>query len=181
MLKKIIILGVVTLIAVLGIATVSAAGGFDQFGYNYGANVFVGTGSSWCQGKFGLDKPTCDASMAPFQNDKLVMKWSKAWDDAVFGPDGIRENGDELPWATDAWVNNEWNGQVPGGSGISEIAKIIWVGPDPENSAYWRPGGYAIWGEFEVVMDHYICSSANALCPTDPWPAHAIPTGYGGP
>lgn len=165
MFKKTIILGLVALVAMLGIATMVLAGGSDQFGYNYQARVFVGPAD-------GVDR-VLDGTVwgdPTYANDHLVMKWSKAWDDARF-------HG--APWTPDAWVNNEWDGQVPGGSGISEIVKVIWVGSDLENSVYWRDGGYPIWGEFEVIMDHYICSSANALCPTDPWPAHAVPTGYG--
>lgn len=183
MIKKLATIGATAALLAATAMPAFAAGGFNQFGYNYAANVFVGTGSSWCQGKLGWDKSTCDAYMTPFQNDKLVMKWSKAWDAAVFGPDEIRENGDELPWTTDAWVDNEWNGQVPGGSGVSEHAKIIWIG-SPANSTnpLWRDGGYAIWGAFEAIFDRYTCSknAVSGACPTDLWPALAVPAGYGG-
>ncbi len=65
------------------------------------------------------------------------MKWSKAWDDARF------HGG---PWTPEAWVSNEWNGMGSDGSNTTEHVKIIWVGPELENSPYWREGGYAIWG-----------------------------------
>jgi hypothetical protein len=93
------------------------------------------------------------------------MKWSKAWDDARF-------HG--AAWGPDAWVDNEFNGKVPGGSGTTEHVKIVWVGPGLEESPYWRPGGYAIWGEFEVIMDHGIDVDGGHV-----WYAHATPTGYG--
>ncbi|PJE63372.1 hypothetical protein COU89_03700 [Candidatus Roizmanbacteria bacterium CG10_big_fil_rev_8_21_14_0_10_45_7] len=32
--------------------------------------------------------------------------------------------------------------------------KIVWVGPELEASPCWREGGYPIWGQFEVIMDH---------------------------
>lgn len=96
----------------------------------------------------------------------LKMSWSKAWDDARF-------HG--APWTPDATLDNEWNGRVPGGSGEVWHYKVIWVGPELENSPYWRPGGYAIWGGFEVIMDHG--TSANEHF----WYAHARPSGFRGP
>lgn len=136
-----------------------AAGGFDQFGYNYQARVFVGKAD-------GVDR-TLDGTVwgdTTYANDHLVMKWSKAWDDARF-------HG--APWTPDAWVDNEWNGSVKNGSGVGEHVKIIWVGSGLESSQYWRPGGYSIWGEFEVIFDHYTGQNGE-------WFAHAVPAGYGG-
>jgi hypothetical protein len=137
-----------------------AAGGFDKFGYNYTARVFNGLAD-------GVDR-VLDGTVwgdPTYANDKLVMKWSKAWDDARF-------NG--APWTPEAWTSNEWNGKLADGSQITEHYKIIWVGPELELSAYWRPGGYAVWGEFEVIMDQGSDPTGHF------WFAHAIPTGYGG-
>src|SRR3989304_316073 len=110
------------------IAPAFAAGGFDEFGYNYNARVFVGPAD-------GVDR-VLDGMVwgdPTYANDHLVMKWSKAWDDARF------HGG---PWTPDAWVNNEWNGNVPGGSGESEIVKIKWVGlPCDETNENWSEGG----------------------------------------
>lgn len=139
---------------------VFAASGFDEFGYNYQARVFVGLAD-------GVDR-TLDGEVwgdPYYANDHLVMKWSKAWDDARF-------NG--VPWTSDAWVNNEWNGMLPDGSRTTEIVKIVWVGPQLEDSPYWRPGGSPIWGEFEVLMDHGVSGGVHN------WYTHAVPTGYGG-
>jgi hypothetical protein len=93
------------------------------------------------------------------------MKWSKAWDDARF-------NG--APWTPDAWVDNEFNGQRPDGSGYSEHAKIIWVGPELQDSQYWREGGDPVWGEFEIIFDQYHTPTGHE------WWSHAVPAGYGG-
>lgn len=154
-------------VAVSAFAAQPASTGFDQFGYNYQARNFVGPAD-------GVDR-TLDGNVwgdPTYANDHLIMKWSKAWDDARF-------HG--APWTSDAWVDNEWNGQVPGGSGVSEHTKIIWIGlPDNSTNPLWRPGGYAIWGEFEAIFDHYTCSLTNSLCPTELWQAHAVPAGYGG-
>ena len=146
----------------LGAVAVSAfaAGGFDQYGYNYNARVFVGAAD-------GVDK-VLDGKVwgdPTYANDHLVMKWSKAWDDARF-------HG--ASWTPDAWVDNEWNGMLPNGSQVTEHVKIIWVGPQLENSPYWRLGGYAIWGEFETIMDQGNDSTGHYSY------AHATPNGYGG-
>jgi hypothetical protein len=165
MTKKISVLaalGVTAAIILFSWAAPAAAGsgkGFDQFGYNYQARLFNGPAD-------GVDR-VLDGMVwgdPTYANDHLVMKWSKAWDDARFHGGA---------WTPDAWCDNEWNGNGPGGSGTSEHVKIVWVGPDLELSQYWRPGGYAIWGEFEVIMDQGTDASGHW------WLAHAIPTGYG--
>jgi hypothetical protein len=137
-------------------------GGFDEFGYNYKARIFVGRAD-------GVDR-VLDGKVwgdPTYANDHLVMKWSKAWDDATF-------HG--ASWTPEAWVTNEWNGAVPGGSGEVWHYKIIWVGPELENSPYWREGGYPIWGQFEVLMDH-----GTSVGEGHEWYAHAIPTGLATP
>src|SRR3989344_1775656 len=93
---------------------VSVSAGFDQFGYNYQARIFVGSAD-------GVDRILDKAVWgdSTYANDHLVMKWSKAWDDARFN-DG--------EWTPDAWEDNEWNGKVPDGSGEVWHYKIIWVG-----------------------------------------------------
>jgi len=156
-----------SLLAVLALAPlpVQAQGGFDQYGYNYGARIFVGTGGGWCaQRGWGWD---CAGQplYAPYANDRLVMKWSKAWDDARF-------HG--LPWTPDAWENNEWNGQVPGGSGEVWHYKIQWVGSCGPEGTQLPDGGYCIWGQFEVIMDQGTFSDH-----THQWYALALPNGYG--
>ncbi len=134
--------------------------GFDQFGYNYKARIFVGAAD-------GVDR-TLDGTVwgdPTYAKDHLVMKWSKAWDDARF-------HGAE--WTPEAWVDNEWNGMVPNGSGATEHCKIIWVGLELQDSPYWREGGTPIWNEFEVILDQGKTADGHQ------WWTHAVPTGYGG-
>jgi hypothetical protein len=159
--RTIILTSVFGLVLVILAATplANTAGGFDVFGYNYQARVFVGLAD-------GVDR-ILDGTVwgdPTYANDHLVMKWSKAWDDARF-------HG--APWTPEAWVDNEWNGMKTNGSQETDHSKIIWVGPDLEDSPYWRPGGYPIWGEFEVIMDQGKTPSGRF------WLAHAFPTGYG--
>ena len=134
------------------------AGGADEFGYNYRAMVFNGPAD-------GVDR-NLDGTVwgdSTYGRDRLVMKWSKAWDEARFNGAG---------WNCNAWENNEWNGKVPGGSGEVWHYKIKWVGSELESSPCWSAGGYPIWGEFEVVM------SQGSVANKHFWDAHAVPTGY---
>ena len=93
------------LITMIMIAPVLAKNGFNEYGYNYKARIFVGTGGQWC-----LSEGNDYYCLGLRSNDHLVMKWSKAWDKARF-------HNEE--WTCDAWVSNHWNGMIPGGSGIS--------------------------------------------------------------
>jgi hypothetical protein len=160
--KKFALLAFTVLIAGLlaySHSAVQAAGGFDQYGYNYKARIFVGAAD-------GVDR-TLDGTVwgdPTYANDHLVMKWSKAWDDARFN---------NAPWTPDAWVDNEWNGMGPDGSATSDHVKIVWVGNCGADYAPLPDGGYCIWGQFEAIMDHGNFGSGHV------WFAHAVPTGYG--
>lgn len=119
-----------------------AAGGFNQYGYNYGAKIFSGPAD-------GVDKNINGKVWGDptYANDHLVMKWNTAWNDC-------NANGyDDPAFCAGAWVTNEWNGNVKGGTGWSEHIKIIWVGSAGENSSYWVDGGYSVWGNYEVISD----------------------------
>jgi hypothetical protein len=164
--KRIVILSLALVLLLVLIATpISAAKpadkGFDEFGYNYQARLFNGLADGSDRNLDGTvwGDPT-------YANDRLVMKWSKAWDDARF-------NG--AAWGPDAWTDNEWNGMTPGGSQEIWHYKIIWVGPELENSKYWKEGGYAVWGEFEVILSQGVVDGKHI------WETHASPSGYGGP
>jgi len=163
--KKILIGSIIVAFLVVSVGIVMA----KPAGYNWKANVFVGTGMQWCMEKFD-DEPWCTTNYGPWGNDKLKMKWSKAWHMAVFGPDDIRGGNDTLSWSEavdqygSAWVDNQWNGMFPGGSGEVWHYKIKWVS-DPENP---------IWGQFETLMDHGTVKHVG-----HDWWGHVIPSGYG--
>jgi len=166
---KKLVLGIVAVTFAMLAGTVIAQGGFDEFGYNTKARNFVGTGTSWCMGKLGWTKEVCDAYMDPYGNDKLVMKWNAEWDR------GNAEGWSNPPY--DAWCDNKWNGMA-GGSGETWYYMNRWVGlPCNETNPNWAPGGYCIWGQFEVTLSH-------GTYPVDGhiehlWDAHAIPAGVG--
>jgi hypothetical protein len=139
--------------------TVYAAGGFDGFGYNYGARNFVGKADGVdrnLDGKVG-DDPT-------YANDHLQMKWNAEWDR------GNDEGWSNPPYS--AWTNNNWNGAFPDGSGEVWHYKIKWVGPCDAAYTPLPDGGYCIWGQFEVIADHGTILNEHF------WYAHAIPNGY---
>ena len=132
-----------------------ASGGFDTYGYNRPAGIFNGTYLSWCEspnsaGVGGNSESYCLSAYGVYAYDQLIMKWNAAWD-------ACNANGyDDPTYCAGAWVTNEENGQVPGGSGAVWHTKVIWVGSQAENSPYWAPGGYSIWGNYEVIMDQGI-------------------------
>jgi hypothetical protein len=160
-LKKIGLTVVLALLVIFALITPAfGKGGFDEFGYNHQANIFVGAAD-------GVDR-VLDGTLygdSTYASDHLVMKWSKAWADAKYR---------DAPWTCGAWIDNEWNGMAPGGSGETWHYKIVYVGPAGEASPCWRDGGYSIWGDFEVIFSHG--TSANEHF----WDAHATPSGFGG-
>ncbi len=166
--KGVSLLVLSTLVVLLLSVSLATAAGFDQFGYNRTARVFVGTGTSWCMGKLGWSETVCSAYMDPYGNDQLVMKWNKEWDRGNF------ESWANPPY--DAWTDNEWNGQPPGGSGAVWHYKIVWVGSCGADYTPLSNGGYCLWGQFEVIMDQGMDPN---LGPGHYFYAKAKPNGYG--
>lgn len=154
---------VLALLAVMAPSAMAGGGGFDEYGYNRTARVFVGTGQSWCEGK-GLDLAWCASYLGPYINDRIVMKWNAEWD-----------RGNAEGWTDshyDAWENNEWNGMFPGGSGETWHYNIVWVGPC--GADYTPPeGGYCLWGQFQVISSHGTVDGEHI------WEVLAQPAGYG--
>ncbi|QQG41417.1 MAG: hypothetical protein HYV90_04650 [Candidatus Woesebacteria bacterium] len=141
--KKIVFV-VLTVLALVLMPTTSAfaSGGFNEFGYNYNAHIFVGSAD-------GVDRVLDGAVWGDptYANDHLVMKWNAAWD-------ACNDNGyDDPAFCAGAWTTNEYNGMNPDGSQSSWHYKIIWVGSLGSASPYWRDGGYSVWGNYEVIQD----------------------------
>jgi hypothetical protein len=148
--KRFALLGLATLLllAVMVVPALAAGKGFDEFGYNYQARLFSGPAD-------GVDR-VLDGTVwgdSTYANDHLVMKWSKAWDEARF-------HGGE--WTTAAWETNEWNGNVPGGSGETDHVKIVYSGP-----------GGNIWGTFNIIFEQGNYGAGHE------WLYHTLPSGFG--
>ncbi len=142
----------------IGVGTLLFAGmtipAFAADVYSQAGNVFAGPASALGGG-------------APYANDHLVMKWNEQWNNC-------NANGYNNPtYCLGAMLDNEWNGNVPNGSGVVEHYKIIWVGSAGVSSQYWRTGGYPIWNNYEVIMDQGTDTSVHT------WYALATPNGYG--
>ncbi len=146
------------------ITSTTSDNGFDEWGYNRTARIFSGTGWSWCMEKY-RDTTWCEAYLGPYKYDKLVMKWNAEWDR------GNSEGWSNPPY--DAWLNNQWNGKVPGGSDEIWHYKFVWVGPCGADGTPLENGGYCIWGQFAVIMSQGTFENQHF------WDAHGIPTGYG--
>lgn len=143
----------------------AAGGAFDQFGYNDKARIFIGVAD-------GVDRSLDGAVWGDptYARDHLVMKWNAAWD-------ACNDHGyDDPSYCAGAWLDNEWNGAMPGGSGSVWHYKIVWVGSAGELGPYWQPGGYSVWGNYEVLMDQ---GMDFTLTPVHTWLARSAPNGYG--
>lgn len=134
--------------------------GFDEFGYNRQARIFEGRAD-------GVDGQLDGKAynLALYARDHLKMKWNSEWD-----------RGNEEGWANppyNAWLDNNWNGKVPGGSGEVWQYRIKWIGSCGATGTKTADGGYCIWGQFEVVLSHGTVVNQHF------WDAHAIPAGFG--
>jgi hypothetical protein len=147
--------------ALWGALPALAGGGFDEYGYNPTARNFVGAAD-------GVDR-NLDGTVwgdPTYTNDHLKMKWNAEWD-----------RGNAKGWSdTDdyrAWIDNQWNGKKPDGSGEVWHYKIKWIGACGADGTPTSNGGYCIWGQFEVLMSHGTIANQHF------WDAHSVPTGFG--
>lgn len=138
-----------------------ATTGFDMLGYNRCAGLFNGP----ADGVDGVLDGKLWGINPGYANDHLVMKWNAAWDVCNANHSPVNCAG--------AWINNEWNGKVPGGSGERWVYKIKWVGLCGAEGTPTPDGGSCIWGEYEVVFSQGTVGNQHF------WEIHAKPTGYG--
>ena len=156
---RIILISVIMLLSIFLIIAVAQVG-FDEFGYNYKARVFVGPAD-------GVDR-TLDGMVwgdPTYANDHLVMKWNAEWD-----------RGNDEDWTNppyNAWENNEWNGNVTNGSGEMWTYKIVWVGNYTSDPSLIPEGAYGIWGQFVVILSQGTTDGEHI------WETQASPAGYG--
>mgnify|MGYP000450999537 FL=1 len=133
--------------------------GFDDLGYNDKARAFVGL----ADGVDGVLDGMVWGDPA-YANDRLVMKWTRAWDEC---------NANPLSCSPAAWTSNQWNGMVPEGSGETWHYKIVWVGPCGGYGTPLPDGSYCIWGSYAVIFSHGTAANEHF------WDTHASPAGFG--
>lgn len=141
--------------------------GYDDYGYNYQANMFNG---GYC------DAYQNDSWCLPYANDELIMKWNDAWLSNVdCDYDGLLDRHYGFPTyrGSGAWLTNHQSGYVE----VNEngklkkwtyFSKIVAVPADATLSdGYWYTAegiiiGYSIWDEFAVTEEIYNDPSAGA-------------------
>lgn len=124
--------------------------GFDQFGYNYQAHLFVGTYDSVDRNLDG----TYWGSTGDYVDDVLTMKWSNEWLANVdCNGDHKLDRGLEdgvVGGISRGWETNHVIGDYDSdGDGIQDahytyFVKIVWVGP-----------GGSLWGEYQIIEEVY--------------------------
>jgi len=139
--------------------------GYDDWGYNYQANMFNGgycdayRDDDWCQ---------------PWRDEELLMKWNNAWLstmdcdgdgklDRHFGYGNYRGSG--------AWLTNHQAGKVEVNGKMRKwtyFVKIVAAPSDatPEGGIWYAADGTeigpVIWGQFAIVQEVYNDPSSGA-------------------
>ena len=121
------------LIGLLAMASIAFAGGYDEWGYNYQANMFNGMycdayqNAEWCQ---------------PYSDVRLMMKWNDAW----LNENKVRHEGYDSYIGSGAWLTNHQSGGI-GKDKWTYFVKIKAM--DYEGQECAQP----IWGQFCVVEE----------------------------
>lgn len=126
------------------------ATGFDQYGYNYQAHLFVGTYDSVDRNIDG----TYWGSTGDYVDDGLIMKWSDPWLANVdCNGDGKLDRGlvDGVVGGTSlGWLTNQNEGDYDSnGDGTQDahytyFTKIVWTGT-----------GSPLWGQYTIIQEVY--------------------------
>lgn len=129
-------------------SVVFAKGGYNEWGYNYQANIFNGTycdayqDAAWCQ---------------PYKDVKLQMKWNDAW----LNEDKVRHEGYDSYVGSGAWLTNHQAGTCELDGKTKKWNYFVKIAAIPEG-AYVEDGnfftedgvllGEPIWGSFYIGM-----------------------------
>ncbi|MCR4279756.1 MAG: hypothetical protein NUV78_03405 [Candidatus Zambryskibacteria bacterium] len=133
--------------------------GYDEFGYNYQAQMFNGTYDSVdrkLDGKYW-------GQTGDYVNDSLQMKWSSEWlanVDCNF--DGKLDRGldsktRQVSGSSLGWTTNHVEGDYPGNDGeyhhYTYFVKIVYVGPLTTTPDPWQ--GRRIWNVYATIQEVY--------------------------
>jgi len=132
--------------------------GFDIFGYNYQAHLFVG----WYENYLPTHAPVTHEWGEPGAT-WLVMKWNDAWlSNADYDGDGVldRHVGYDDYFDSGAWETNHMIGWYEEDGVIYQFnyfCKIVAASSDWDlEDGYWYDDGTeigeAIWGQFAVIF-----------------------------
>ena len=141
--KKKVLAGVLlAAFASLTVSFVFAKSGFDEYGYNYTAHMFIG----WDQNAAKPD-PVYEGTWGEAGEWWLVMKWNDAW---------LSKTGErpEEYYGSGAWLTNHYLSWYLGSDSQIHQFEIFGkiVAQDYEGHAD-EIGAEAIWGKFMLVQE----------------------------
>ena len=118
--------------------------GYDQWGYNYTANMFNGFYDNY-------SRPAVPVT----EGSRLIMKWNDAW----LNEDKIRHEGYDTYRGSGAWLTNHEMGEDAYGKSYTYFVKIVAAPMDATlENGYWMTVdgieiGPAIWGSFAIIQE----------------------------
>jgi len=146
-----------------------ARGGFDEYGFNYNARIFNGIYDNWFRAELGM--PPWQKGEPYWMTDRgsahVVSKWDEQYAAAWYGPDDIRNSGDEAFWvsgATRTW-ELKWKGSETEPKG-NLLLKIVVApldeppSPDAKDLKWGNPIAedgtvLCFWCIFEIVAIYW--------------------------
>ena len=140
--------------------------GYDQYGYNYQAHMFVGR---YCDYDRESGGEHCDVH--------LIMKWNDAWlsNKSCDGDLYLdRHYGYESYIGSGAWLTNHQRGTGEAGDDWVFFCKIVAASEDAyKESGYWYTAGGTeigpvIWGSFAVIQEVESGEGATYVSPAGP-------------
>lgn len=153
------LLGLAAVVLLLVGVSASAGGAFDQWGYNYKANLFEGFYDNYT-------KPEPPVA----EGDMLQMKWNDAW----LNEKGERHKGYPTYIDSGAWLTNHIWYYDANGKKRTYFCKIV-----AAKSTWTKDGGWwedadgnliapAIWGSFAIIQEVENGLLGKAARPADP-------------
>jgi hypothetical protein len=176
--KRKLLLAVVAVLALLalGAGVVWAKGGFDQWGYNYQANMFNGLYWNYSRPETPCEPGTCASDTL------LIMKWSDEW----LNEDRVRCAGTPQQGSSaceGAWLTNHQRGEYVNDDGETckwtYFVKIVYPpgGPVDDDGDGFDDitGGSIIWGSYVRIQQ-----VSNDPCAGEHGNIFSVqPTGFG--
>jgi hypothetical protein len=169
------VVAVLALLA-LGAGVVWAQGGFDQWGYNYQANIFNGLYWNYSRPETPCQPGTCASDTL------LIMKWSDEW----LNEDRVRCAGTPQQGSSaceGSWLTNHQRGEYEQDGKVCKwtyFVKIVYppggpVDVDPADGYDDNTGGSIIWGSYVRIQQ-----VSNDTCAGEHGKIFSVqPTGFG--
>ncbi len=151
------------------VTPVMAKGGFNEWGYNYGAHLFNGWYGQWGEWKAYHGNPPGEHWSGATWNAWIVMKWSKDWIPEADEPVGAWVTN-HWYWYSDDYDEETWYGfntrvewtdkdvAPEAAYYITEFLKVQKVSDNAEAWAEYQAGGAydAGWGTYDNAVPKYV-------------------------